>query len=293
MTGTQSKQQTAGVQAVLSHAPLKGASGNKVVEIWTQFRVDFLLGSAGGCLQPNQYVPMNSMGKTCANIKVDVTSAKVFGGRYLVAGGNDKAASHPLIVEYSTGGGAKGSKSELLAPGGSRSLLLNPSVPFIGAMENSQLTRFKASAASFHNSAQQAQLVEQSCPLVIAARADTPIPGAVTAPAYNVMTGDVCTIQLLPIPTILSAPERQVAVDQAFCNWIDAVKQFMSAHSIVEYGMYWNGSEAVTDVMEEISPIPAELVYRAPMEQDMGVATLDSPELFEMLLPFQGGEYRP
>lgn len=288
MTGTQTKQ-GAGVCSV---QPLVSDKGAKVVEMWSTYRVDYMIGeSIGGCLQPNQYLPLAAKGSALAECTISVQSAKVFSGRYLVASGSDKVVSHPKVQDYQDGVAPRGKGAELLFPGGVRTVRLNPLLPFIGAAEDTQFSNFKTTATSFHKEVAEFEVVDGAVPLTLAVVSDVVVPGASYAVAYNVMTDSALTVQVVPIPTILSAPERKVVTEQDFVRWPKAIQQFLDLHQVQEYGIMYKGDG--DDVLEDRIYDQPALVHRAPLAQDYGYGSLDSFDTFEWLMPFQGGQYRP
>jgi len=82
-----------------------------------------------------------------------------------------------------------------------------------------------------------------------------------------------------------------VVVDSDFSDWLSGAMELLQVVGATEYGLLWIGGD---DVVEEVVFDAPAMVYRQPLDsQDMGFPTLDSHQLFEQLLPFQGGIYRP
>lgn len=290
--------QSGGVQAdenPLSHSPLKRA-GVAVREVWTHTSVQYFHPNGEEyTLQSQQCIPVWSRTSPTrwehvAPVQVTTQTAFVAQGRYLVQGGGSKLSSHPKVDAYEDDShGLSGKALELRFPSGTRRLRLAETNPVMAAHDEKNFDMRSTTAKAFHQKFRQCELVEGGVPVHLVAFGDVNAPGCSPASAYNVITGDVEAVTVLPLPMILSDLEQRVILEEESADWMSAVQEYMTTYQINLVGVMLSSQENMSQELKGGNG-PSVLYRSAMTSGDVGVAGLD-PDLYERFAPFAHGKY--
>lgn len=278
-------------ETVLSHTPLQ-RQGKAQQECWANFGLSFQTQGGKAFLQPGQFLPVwsrtGSQWRCKTPCRLDVVSAFVIEGRYMIRGGDNKLSSHPEIQDWGDDTPpVRGQASELRFPGGVRRV--NPSnLPMLASNAGNYEGR-AITAKAFHDGFNSATLHE-GCPIELVCRFDQ-VPNNLPLTArtiIDVVRGDTACGWSLPIPMVLSNEEEVVLKDYPQ-NWTKALEVMLSYFGVAEVGVMYkaSGEELVEDISHDR---PNEVYRNALIKGDLGFSTLD-PSLYERMLPFSTGNF--
>jgi hypothetical protein len=220
-------------------------------------------------------------------VQINIVSAFVLNGRYMIRGGDSKMGSHPEIYEWESGSPIKGQASELRFPGGVRRITASD-IPLL-AGNNTNYEKRPITARAFHDSFSQAKLFDGS-PLELVCRSDKTdkeLPQPWARSMIDIVRGEATCGYVLPIPIITSNEEEVVLKN--YPHWVPALQDMLSYLGVTEVGIMYKpqGEELVEDIS---SDRPQEIYRNALVKGDLGFSTLD-PDLYERMLPFATGRF--
>jgi hypothetical protein len=282
-------------QTLLTHLPLKMA-GVSCREVWAHTSVQYFHpNGAEYALQSQQCIPVWARASAtrwehCAPVQVTTQTAFITAGRYMVQGGGSKLSSHPKIEAYEDDShGLSGKSLELRFPSGTRRLRLAETTPVVAAHDQKNFDMRVSTAKSFHNKFRECVLSEGNCPLHLIAFGDVAAPGCSPSSAFNVLTGDVEAVTVLPLPMILSDIEQRVILEEESAEWPQAVLEYVNAYQIGLVGVMLSSPDPMSQELKGGDGPP--ILYRSAMTSgDIGTPGLD-PDLYERFAPFAHGKY--
>lgn len=289
---------------VLAHVSLVTPEGKTAREVWVHHDVRYALEGELFSLQPGQVAmawqrdtPNSASWTPLTPMVINTATAFVYDGRYMVKGGNSDPKSHAKITDWERASPSlpQHAATELRTPGGARRLTLQAlDIPALVASRKTDIARFVSTAKLFHALAREMKLVDYDrvAPITLVTPAEDaamarPLGGAAPVFAFDILSATVRKYWALPIPTILSDVESEVLAEQPE-GWLDAVQEYLTFSGITEVGVMRSqlGDEKMS---QDYSTQQSQVIVRATIPPStLGTPVLD-PDLYERMLPFQGG----